>query len=642
MKLFSPIKIGKLEIKNRIVMPSMDTEFGSEEGEVTERVIAYYEERAKGGAGLINVEYTAIERRGRASPYQLMINDDKFIPGFKRLVEAVKKHGARAGMQLHHGGVRSSAKVTQMQPVGPGDFPFYPAGKEPGPRVLTASEIHGLVLAFGEGARRAKEAGFDIIELHCTHSYLIDQFISPRFNRRTDAYGGSIENRARFPCEIIECMKDRVGGDYPIICRMTGDDYADGGITPEDAKLTAALLVKAGADCLHISVGSSGSMVPGPPMYLPDGCFLHLSEAVKKAVNVPVIGVGKIGTPQIAEQALNEGKADLVAMGRALIADPYLPKKAKEGRVEEIVPCIYCNQGCITRVSAGLDMKCVVNPAVGQEKVAPVFPAKSPKKVFIVGAGPAGLEAAVVAKTMGHEVVLAERENLLGGQLNLACKPPKKEVIQKLIDYFAFQVKKLGIKTYLGKSVTKEFLQEINPDVVILATGSTPAVPDLPGVHGENVSSAIEVLKGKKVSGRKVIVVGGGQVGLETADLMAEGGKEVLLLEMLSEVGADMAPRNKTFLMRKLSDQKVQIFVNRKGTQISKNGVLAAHFGQKEEFTGDAVILAVGSNPDRSLLQELEGIITELQECYMAGDCIQPRKALEAIHEGARIAGEIH
>lgn len=641
MKLFTPIKIGKLEVKNRIVMPAMATGFASEDGQVTERMISYYEERAKGGVGLIIVEFTGVERRGRPLPMQNMIDMDRFIPGLQKLVEVIKKHGAKAAIQLHHGGVKASAKITQLQPVGPSDFPDYPLGMGPPPRALTIKEIHDLVLAFGEAARRAKEAGFDAIELHCTHSYLIDQFMSPRFNQRTDTYGGSIENRARFACEIIECMKEKVGKDYPIICRMTGDDFVRGGITLKDAKVTAKLLVESGADCLHVSVGISDNMIPTLPMSFPHGFFLHLAEGIKKEVEVPVIGVGKISNPEFSEQALTEGKCDLVAMGRALIADPYLPKKAKEGKEGDIIPCIYCNQGCISRISNWLDITCLVNPTVGREMEFQIVGTKIPKKVLIVGAGPAGLETAIIAKQRGHDVILAEKEVRLGGQLNYASRPPKKDRIEKLVEYFSEQVKKLRVRTYLGKFVTKNFVQEINPNIIIMATGSTPRVPEISGVDGENVSLAIEVLEGKKVLGKRVVVIGGGQVGLETADFLAETGKEVMVLEMLSEVGIDVPPRNKVFLMKKLSEENVQIFVNRKVQEIFDKGVRADHFGQEEEFTCDAIIIAVGSKPQRTLMQELKEIIPELEGFYIIGDCVEPRKALEAIYEGACIARTI-
>jgi len=641
MVLFTSIEIGSLEVKNRIVMPAMYTGFASEDGQVTERMIKYYEERAKGGVGLIIVEFAAVERRGRSGPFQLIVDNDRLIPSLKRLSEAIKKHGAKAAIQLQHGGVKASAKTTQIPPVGPSSFSTYPAGKELSARALSIREINDLVLGFGEAARRAKEAGFDAIELQCAHSYLIDQFISPRFNQRKDIYGGRIENRARFACEILECVKGKVGQDYPIICRMTGDDYVEGGTTLEDAKVTAELLVKSGADCLHVSVGISDNMVSTPPMSFPRGCFVHLSQGIKEVVDVPIIAVGRIDVPAFAEQILAKQKADLIAMGRSLIADPFLPRKAEEEKIEDIVPCIYCNQGCISRVLNGLAITCLVNPAVGREMEFQIEPVRAPKKVLIVGGGPAGMKAAIIAKERGHDVVLAEKEKRLCGQLNYAFKPPGKEAIKKLVDYFSEQVKKLEIETYLGKEVTKEFVQEIKPDVLILATGATPITPGIPGIEEENVLLATEILDGKKPIAKRVIVIGAGQTGLETADFLAEAGHEVIVLEMLSEVGLDMPDRNKMFLIKKMTAKSIRTFVNRKVKEITNIGVRADHFGQQEEFRGDTVVLAMGSKPERSLLQGLEEIIPELEGFYIAGDSIEPRNALEAIHEGARIAREI-
>ena len=640
--LFTPININKLEVKNRMVLPPMGTGFASEDGQVTERMINYYKERAKGGVGLIIVEITAVERRGR--PLRgLLVDHDRFIRGLQRLSKAIKRHGTKAAIQLHHlGGVRGSAIFTQIPPVGPSFFSAYPAGLGPVPRTLTTKEIRDLVMKFAEASRRIKEAGFDAIEIHCTHSYLIDQFMSPRFNHRTDSYGGSLENRARFACEVVSCVREKVGKDFPIICRMTGDEYVEGGITLEDAKMNAGLLIRSGADCLSVSVGVSDYVVPNPPMCFPEGCFLPLAEGIKKVVKVPVIGVGRISNTELAEQALVEGKADLIAMGRALIADPYLPQKVMKGKVEDITPCIYCNQGCVDRVLQGLDITCLVNPAVGREKEFEMISTKIPKKVLIVGAGPAGLKAAIVAKKRGHDVVLAEKEERLGGQLNYAFKPPKKAGIKRLIDYFSGQVGQLRIKTYLGKQVTKEFTKEVNPNVIVIATGSTPAIPKISGVNGDNVSFATEILEEKKrIWGEKVIVVGGGQVGLETAEFLGETGKKVTVLEMLGEAGIDLSPRTKKFLMRRLSEKDVQILVNRKVMEISSEGVQVDHFGQHEKFPCDAVVVAVGSSPERTLLQELEEIIPELDGFYIAGDCIEPRKALEAIYEGALVGNEI-
>lgn len=642
MRLFTPIKIGTLELKNRLVMPALATGFASEDGRVTERMIRYYEERAKGGVGLIIVEFTAIERRGKSMLCQLMIDNDKLIPGLKNLTEAIKRYGARVAIQLQHGGEKATPKITQMQPVAPSVLASYHTEGRPAPRALTIREIDNLVLTFGQAARRAKEAGFDAIELHCTHSYLVDQFMSPLFNKRNDIYGGSIENRARFACNILECMKEKVGKGFPIICRITGDDYVVGGITLEDAKVNAGLLVKAGADAINLSIGLSNNMDFCPTMIFPRGCFVHLAQGIKEAVDVPVITVGRINDPIVAEQILQEGKADLIAMGRALVADPFLPQKAEKGQLDDIIPCIACNQGCMSRVGDGLgQMTCLVNPAVGKEIDFQIEPVSNPKKVLIVGAGPAGLKAAIVAKERGHNVILAEKEKRLGGQLNYACKPPHKEEVKRLINWFCKQVEKLQIETYPSKRVTKEFVNKIKPDVIVLCTGATPIFPDIPGIKGKKVFTSFEILEGKKPLGKRSIVIGGGQTGLETADFLAEAGHEVTVMEMLPKVGIDMPPRVKMFFLKELSKKKILIMTNCKTKEITEQGVSADHLGQQVELAADTVVLAAGTEPERGLLKDLEEASLCLEAVFVIGDCNKPRNALEAIYEGARIAMQI-
>lgn len=641
MKLFTPAEIGTMRLKNRIVMPAIHTAFGSEDGLVTERLTKYYEERAKGGAGLIIVEFSCVDRRGRSSPFQLMIDNDKAIPGLKKLAKAIKLHGAKAAIQLQHGGVKATAKITRTQPVGPYVFPGYSAGIGPPPRALTIEEINDLVLAFGEAARRAKEAGFDAIELQCAHSYLIDQFMSPRFNKRMDAYGGSIENRARFACEIIECIRGKVGVDYPIICRITGDEYVDGGITLEDAKLTANLLIKSGADSLDVSVGISDNMVSTPPMSFPYGCFVHLAYGIKEAVDAPVIAVGKINDASFAERILMEEKADLIAMGRALIADPFLPKKSERGKHDAILPCIYCNQGCITRVQSGLPMSCLVNPSVGKEMEFPIEAASTPQKVLVVGGGPAGLEAAIMAKEAGHDVILVEKNEYLGGKLAYIGNIPNKKGFRTLLNYLLKQVEKLEVQTLVNKEVTSDLVREIKPNVVILATGATPIMPKIPTVERPNLFLATEVLNGRELPTGSAIVIGGGQKGLETATFLASNGRKVTVLEMSGDVGQNMPPRIRMFLLKSIEEQDIRIMTNREVEEITYTGVHAIHLDKKEEYTAENVVVAVGCNSEKTLLGEIEGLIPGLMGLYVIGDCAEPRNVLEAIQDAAIIVRQL-
>ncbi|MBW1613930.1 MAG: FAD-dependent oxidoreductase [Deltaproteobacteria bacterium] len=629
-------------MKNRIVMPPMATRFASSDGHVTNRMIHYYEERAKGGVALIIVEFTAIERRGKTSPFQLMIDDDKFIPGLKRLSNSIKKHGAVAAIQLQHGGVKTSVKVTQMQPVGPSALTDFPDEMGPAPRSLMIREIHDLALAFSKAARRAREAGFDAIELHGTHSYLIDQFISPRFNRRTDIYGGNRENRIRFACEIIQCIKKKAGFDYPIIFRMTGDDYVERGITLEDAKFNAKFLEKSGVDCLHVSVGISDNMVSTPPMSFQRGCFVHLAYGVKNTVNIPVIAVGRINDPIFAEQVLKEKKADLIAMGRSLLADPYLPSKVKKGEIRDIVPCIACNRGCISRVKSGLTVSCLANPAVGKEAEFKIKITDKTKKLLIVGAGPAGMEAARVAALRGHKVIMHEKLDWVGGQLNLAWVPPYKGEVKMLLDYYQEQMKKLKIELHLRSEVTSDLIKKLKPDVLLLSTGAIPILPKIPGIHLGNVAVAHDVLAGKaKVMG-SVFVLGSRRVALETAEYLFENGNDVTIVARARDIGLDLLPREHMFSIKRLKEKNIKIITNALVKEIQWQGLLIEINGREKFFNTDNIIIAWGLIPNQTLIKEIDKLRHEFKiDVYMAGDCIAPRNALEAIHEGAWIAREI-
>jgi 2,4-dienoyl-CoA reductase-like NADH-dependent reductase (Old Yellow Enzyme family)/thioredoxin reductase len=641
MKLFTPAKIGKLEMKNRIIMPAMGTGF-AEDGEVTERMIRYYEERAKGGVGLIIVEVITVERRGWAGSTRLRIDSDKFIPGLKKLANSIKKYGARAAIQLQHSGVQAKTKVTQMQSVGPSPLMNPLADPGPAPKVLSIKEIHDLVSAFADAAVRAKKAGYEAIELHGTHSYLIDQFMSPHFNKRTDMYGGSPDNRARFACEIVESIKNRLGEDFPVTFRMTGNEYVDGGITLEDAKVNAQLLQKAGVDCISMSVGVSENMVSTPPMSFPKGCFVYLAEGVKKEVDVPVVTAGRINDPVYAEQILQEEKADLIAIGRPLIADPYFPRKAEKGEFDEIVPCIACNLGCIGRLKAGLPITCLANPTVGKEMEYQIEPTKSPKKVLIAGAGPAGMEAARVLALRGHSPVMYEKENRMGGQLNLAWIPPYKKDIKRILDYYETQIKKLKIEVHLGASVNAELIKALKPDVLIICTGASPKIPEVLGMSRDNVVHAVDVIAGKVKVGGKILILGSRRVALETAELLCDAGNTVKIVARADGIGLDLPDRQRMFLVKRFSEKKITAITNALVKEVQDNGLLYMADGKEEVLNGDYIVFAWGSVPEQSLVKEIEELAPDSDmKVFMAGDCISPRDALDAIHEGARIAREL-
>jgi 2,4-dienoyl-CoA reductase-like NADH-dependent reductase (Old Yellow Enzyme family) len=486
-KLFSPVSIGTMKLNNRIVMPPMATNFATAEGYPTDRLIAYYQERAKGGVGYLNTEHTGIIRQGKASANMLMISSDDHIAPLKHLVDAVHAVSGKIVVQINHAGRQTSSAVTGMPIVAPSPLPVTSVAETP--RELTIPEIEGIVEAFAAAAERVKKAGADGVELHMAHGYLLCAFLSPFSNRRTDAYGGDLTGRTRCPIEVLRAVRRRVGPDYPIICRLSGDEYVEGGLKIDQTCRIARLLEQNGADALHISAcNATSGYLNHPPYYVEECVFVPLAEAVKAVVHIPVITVGRIKDPVTADRIIREGKADLVSMGRALIADPHLPAKALAGRFDEITPCISCNR-CVLYFRKG-GMRCAVNPEAGYEIQSRFSKTARPRKVWIAGGGPGGLKAAEIAANRGHRVTLFEKTLLLGGKMRLAAMPPKKEGLLDFVHYLERRVKALGVKIELGKTLTAAMVEEGKPDVVIVAAGAVPLRPNWPGV---DQSGAISV-----------------------------------------------------------------------------------------------------------------------------------------------------
>jgi 2,4-dienoyl-CoA reductase-like NADH-dependent reductase (Old Yellow Enzyme family)/thioredoxin reductase len=637
-RMFAFGSMGRLRIKNRLVMAPMGSRLANEVGGVSQRQIDYYSERAKGGVGTIIVEITGVESPvGVASPKTLTIHDDIYIGGHNDLVEAVHAFGAKIISQLGHVG-RNRRAVYGAQPVAPSAIPCTFFGVIP--RELTVPEIEDIVGKFIEAAKRAKTAGYDGVELHGAHGYLIAEFMSATSNHRKDRYGGDLNGRMTFPLEIIRGIREEVGPDYPILFRFSADEFVDGGMNLEESKKVAKILERAGIDALDVSAGTYDSMSRSiEPMSYDQGWKIYLAESIKKVVKIPVIGVGQIRTPEFAEGILEEGKVDFVALGRSLLADPYWARKAREGRENEIIPCISCNDGCIGgRTFRNLHIRCTVNPTTGRERfVESLKPVSKRKKVTVVGGGPAGIMAALTAEQRGHRVTLFEKTNELGGQLLLAAKPPGKEKISWFRDYLLNQIDQRGITVELGCPVTLETIVQENPDAVILATGSIPLIPDLPGIKDQSVCTAWEVLEGKKkVEDKMVLVVGGGTVGCETALYLSPNNKKVTVLEMLNDIALDMEFLNRMDLMSKIQEAKIEVLLGRKVERIDSNGVALLNREMKEEeVKGDIVVLAVGATPVNDLAKQLEG---KVEEIHVVGDCHQPRKIFDAVYEGFRAA----
>jgi 2,4-dienoyl-CoA reductase-like NADH-dependent reductase (Old Yellow Enzyme family)/thioredoxin reductase len=655
-RLFEPGRIGKLELKNRLVMAPMGIEGCDDEGFVTDELVSYYAKKARGGVGLIVSQSSQATRLGRA-PGRAAIWDDKFIPGLARIAEAVHSHDGKMVWQvLYHGKLLlqwldNIPNPEETRVFGPSAIPWVKTGTAP--EEATKEDIQYLINDWSEAARRVKDAGFDGVEIHGAHGYSVTQWLSPRDDQRNDEYGGSPEKRARFACELISRTREKVGPDFPIIFRFSGSDYMPGGITIEQSVFQAPLFVRAGADALHISASECESTQWQYLSFLfSDGAIVNLAEAIKKVVNVPVITVGKIWDPLFAEQILEEGKADFIAMGRALLADPELPNKVKEGRFDDIRHCIYCNN-CQNRApvhafsgasnpgySKTLWPSCTVNPALHREEEFVIKPTANPKKVLVIGGGLGGMEASRVLAERGHKVSLYEKSSQLGGQFYIAAQQKYKKGYLSYMDYQIKGLKKAGVQTSLNTEITVERVIKDNPDVIIVATGAHPMIPDIPGADKKNAVQAIDVITGKAAVSNKVLVVGGRLIAMEVALDLAEQGKKVMLAtrHLLGGSGTPVETSLYRELRNRLFDIGIQIFENSPVVEIRDDGAYILFHNEHVFLYADTVIMAVGFEPDNALFQELSRLGYRV---YAIGDCIRPRDALLAIREGAEAGREI-
>jgi 2,4-dienoyl-CoA reductase-like NADH-dependent reductase (Old Yellow Enzyme family)/thioredoxin reductase len=647
-KLFEPIKIGNMTIKNRIVMPAMDTNLASRDGYVTPKLMDYYAERAKGGVGLVIVECTSVDYpRGKVSVGQPSIDDDKYLQGLSKLALAIKRKGARAAIQLEHGGGVTHSSVSSNQPMGP-SATISPLGEPV--KEMSIAEIKELVELFAKAAIRAKKAGFDGAEIHGAHEHLLAQFLSPSINQRQDQYGGSLENRARFLLEVIRASRAAVGSDYPLWCRIDSAEY---GVEPALDYIQAAKVAQwaeeAGVNALHVSGHGYGvrftTLCPGMP-----GFHLTGASEVKRNVNIPVIAVGHI-YPELGEWALREGMADMIAMGRALIADPYLPMKASEGRLEDIVPCIGCWQcveGNIQAIVQAItdpnssnkgELECSVNPCAGREADYKLKPARSRKHVVVVGGGPAGMEAARVSKARGHNVTLIEKATQLGGQLIAGAAPPHKEAISLLVDYFNDQLNKLDVKVELGKEATAENISKMNPEVLIWAAGAKQIAPKISGLDRTKTVSAIDVLSDRATVGDNVVIIGGDGTGCETANFLADQRKKVTIIEILPQVLSKEGTIIQMRLLDELGRKNVEILtgITYEGSSPDGPRIKTAE-GEIRTLKADTYVLATGAKSNSELIPTLKN---KFKNVHIIGDAVQPRRIRDAIVEGFNLGHQI-
>lgn len=631
-KLFECGRIGQMELKNRIIKAPQWTLLGARDGSVTERLIRYYKEIARGGTALIIVEYAFVDHEGsKAGPCELGVADNEYLPGLSLLAQAIQANGAKVALQIVHCGrqrsLGSPIKAPSRIPLEGSLLRGWPMPEE-----LTFEETREIVSAFGDAARRAQVAGFDMVEIHGAHGYLISSFLSPRTNKRTDSYGGSAENRMRFLLEIVGDARQKVGPDFPIGIRLNGTDYEPGGVMIEDTIAAAKELEKLGVDVLHMSGGTHYQRLNRTStMSLPPGLMVWAAEAVRKEVGIPVMASGSITTPELAEEILENGRADFVSLGRPLFADPYWPQKAREGRPEDIAPCIRCNDGCFYRsMTQAKAILCTVNPALGKEDELSITPTRRRKKVAIVGGGPAGMEAARVCALSGHDVTLYEKRQM-GGALIEASVPEFKPDLRRLLSYFTSQIDKLKIKV-IDQEATVDTIKNGGFDAVIVAAGGSPIKLDIAGADKPLVSGALEVLGGKVPVGQRVLMVGGGMVGTETGLFLAEQGKEVTFIEVLDEFMNGVGSLDQIVYRERLAKQKVIIHTGKRvETVLDKGAVIVDRYGSKEEVQADSIVVAIGFTPQGALAKELQ---KEGLEVYAIGDCVSPRKIFDAIHEG--------
>jgi 2,4-dienoyl-CoA reductase (NADPH2) len=662
--IFEPITINKLNIKNRIYLPAMHLGM-ARDFEVTDQIVNFYAQRAKGGPGMICAGYATIDELS-GNTQNIGAHDDAFIPGLHRLATAIKDNGSLGAIQLNHAGrYNFSFFLDGKQPVAPSALASRMTKETP--REMTIDDIKETIQSFAQAALRVKKAGFDAVEVLSGTGYLISEFLSPLTNHRTDPYGGSLENRMRFGLETAQAVRDAVGKDYPFIVRMNGNDFMPGGNSMLELREYAKALSCGLVDALCVNVGWHEARVPQIVTSVPRGVFSYLARGIKETVTVPVIASHRINDPKTARQMLDDGMCDMVAMGRSLIADPMLPEKTRLGKENEIIHCIACAQGCFDNLFKLKHVECLCNPLAGYEGLVPVEKARFPKTVMVVGAGAAGMTAALTAHSRGHHVVIYESSDRVGGQLHLAAAPPGREEFVQFARDLETQIILQKIPIVFGTALDEALIQQEKPDTVILATGAIPIVPPIPGIDLPHVVESWDVLQDKVLTGKRVAIIGGGAVGVETALFLAEKGtlsaeavkfllvnkaqdpetlfematrgtKEITLIEMLDKVGKDIGKSTKWGMMQDLGRYHVNTMTNSKVIKITPTGLTIEQEGNGHDIAADTVVVAAGSASNAPLESALKKMGVDYR---VIGDAQKVAMAFDAVHQGYQTGLEI-
>lgn len=631
--LFRPGSLGRLTAPNRLIMPPMVLNYCDPQGRVTDRYRAHMARVAAGGVGTMILEASYVAHDGKGFANQLGLHTDEHVEGLRGVVEDAHRHGALIGPQLYHAGRQTNSRVTGLPLIAPSAVPC-PLMQEV-PEAMTREDIARVVEQFAQAARRARLAGCDFVEIHGAHGYLLMQFLSPYSNQRNDEYGGGIENRLRFPLEVVRAVRHAVGPEFTVLYRISAEEGVPGGLTLDDAIRAARALAEAGIDALHVSVGNYGSYVQGrmiPPMSMPDGVNVKLAAAISAKVDIPVIAVGKCRSPETAASIIENGEADFVALGRSLLADPDWPRKAREGRAHEINPCIACNQGCISRLFEQQDVWCTVNPETGRERAFTTRVKGAPPRIAVVGGGPGGMAAAITAKRIGANVTLFEEDDCLGGQLQAAAAAPHREDWRLFGAWLEDEIARRGIEVRLNCAVTPELLEDETPDLVVVATGARPVRAELAHPEGVPVLHARDVLEGRASASGRVAVIGGGCSGIQTAEYLAVRGHAVSVIEAAGQVATEMPIDDRHLMLARLHALGVEIRTEQRLLRVTDQGAQVRGPQGDEIVPADTVLLCLGAQPDDALV---DALMNRGWQVATIGDARRPRRVTDAVAEGA-------